>query len=272
VPHVQVSDGCRLYFEIDGEGPSLVLVPGLGGSATFWDSLRSSLRKSYRLLLVDHRGAGRSERPEQQYTIEGLAADVLAVMDHVGIWRTHVVGHSTGGVIAQVMALDEPSRVAGLVLSGTWERPDYRFRTLFQSRLEVLLSAGPSAYQNLTHILGFTPAWMNAHASELSAKTDAAASSLAPLAVTAARIEMLLSFDRLAELHRISSPTLVIGAGDDVMIPFVHSQRLAAAIPGADLVQLEGGHFFPTVMPDRFLGELIEFLKKHDSDCDDWRQ
>ncbi|MYZ47578.1 alpha/beta fold hydrolase [Propylenella binzhouense] len=261
MPFVRTPDGCRIHAETEGEGHPLLLIPGLGGSAAFWNPHRSLLRDGHRLILFDHRGAGRSDRPEQRYTIEALAEDVVSVLDHFGVERAHVVGHSTGGAIGQVLALDAADRVAGLVLSGTWDRADYRFRTLFAFRAAVLERMGPAAYQDLTNILGYAPDWVNAHAPDLERATKAAAADLEPIAVTAARIRMLLDFDRSAELHRIAAPTLVVSAEDDAMVPAYHAERLAAAIPGARSVRFAGGHFYPRVRPQAFADAVLNFLR-----------
>lgn len=257
----QTPDGCRLYVEMEGEGHPLVLVAGLGGSATFWNAHRPLLRDHHRLILFDHRGAGRSARPEQAYSVEGMAKDVIAVLDHFGIERAHIVGHSTGGAIGQVLALDAAERVSKLVLSGTWDKADYRFRTLFDVRVKVLEQMGASAYQDLTNVLGFAAEWMNEHEKELDEATSAAVNNLEPISVTAARIRMLLDFDRAKELHRILAQTLVIGADDDAMVPAYYAERLSAAIPGAALCRFNGGHFFPRVHAQAFCAEILAFLR-----------
>ncbi len=261
MPFFQTPDGCRLFVEMEGEGPPLVLIAGLGGSATFWNAHRPFLRDHYRLILFDHRGAGRSDRPEQAYSVEGMAKDVIAVLDHFEVERAHIVGHSTGGAISQVLALDAAERLGKLVLSGTWDKADYRFKILFDVRVQVLERMGASAYQDLTNVLGFAAEWMNEHEKELDEATSAAMNNLDPISVTAARIRMLLDFDRANELHRILAPTLVIGADDDAMVPAYYAERLSAAIPGATLRRFNGGHFFPRVHAQAFCAEILEFLR-----------
>ena len=107
-----------------GEGEALFLIPGLGGSAAFWDEIAPALAQRFKVIVMDHRGAGRSERPEQSYSVELLARDAVDVLDHFQIARAHIVGHSTGGAIAQVLAIDYPDRVNRIVLSGSWAKPD----------------------------------------------------------------------------------------------------------------------------------------------------
>ena len=183
------------------------------------------------------------------------------MLDAERVEAAHLVGHSTGGAIVQSLALDAPSRVRRLVISGSWDRPDARFRALFEARA-ALLDAGLTApYQMLTHVFGHDPAWMEAHATELSRAVAVAGATLAPLSVTAARVRMLLDFDRSAELARLRHETLVIGATGDVLIPLYHAERLASAISGAGLVRLEGAHFHPSTDPIPFAETVATFLQ-----------
>jgi aminoacrylate hydrolase len=253
------ADGCRLFYEVTGRGPPLVLVPGFGGVATFFDGLRSRL-SGFTLVLLDHRGAGRSDRPEGEYSIAGLADDLAVVLDAAGIESADLLGHSTGGTILQEFALARPKRVKRLVLSGTWARPDTRFRLLFETRLAVLAKMGPAVFQDLTHLFCFPPAWVEAHAAELAAASSSAAARMTPLSVVASRLRMILAFDRSADLARIAAPTLVIGAGDDALVPFGMQRALAAAIEGAELAEMTGGHFFPLVDPAGFAERVLGFL------------
>ncbi len=257
----RAKDGCMLHFNTQGRGPAVLLIPGLGGSSAFWTATRGYLANRFCTISMDHRGAGLSDRPEGVYQIQQIADDALAVLDALGEGAVTVVGHSTGGAVAQCVTLDAPGRVSRLVLSGTWERPDARFRLMFETRLRVLNEAGPACYQELTHALCFPARWIADHRADLAAAVGSSAAALFPLSVAAARIRMLLTIDRAAELGRIAVPTLVVGAPDDALIPFYHSERLASAIPGAKLASLAGGHFFPRVEPKAYAQLLTEFLE-----------
>lgn len=257
-----VSDGCRVSYDIVGTGEPLLLIAGLGGSSAFWSGIVPLLQGRFRVITFDHRGTGRSERPGGRYSIDRIALDAAEILDAEGCDSTNVIGHSTGGMIAQYLALDRPDAVRRLVFSGSWDRPDARFRLMFETRLAVLLAAGPEVYQNLTHSLGYPAAYLEAHAAELAVAVENAGRVLAPLSVAKARLEMLLTDDRSTELGAIGAPTLIIGATDDALIPFYHSQRLADAIPGAQLAILDGAHFFPKVHPGPFAAIVREFLEQ----------
>ncbi len=260
MPKAKARDGITLHYDRRGAGPPVVLIPGLGGDGRFWNGVADQLEQRFDLIIVDHRGAGRSDRPAGHYSIQGIAEDVLAIMDHAGVAAAHLVGHSTGGTIVQTLALDAPERARTLVISASWERPDARFRALFQARLALIEAGLAGPYQMLSHVLGYDARWCDAYERELAAAIASAPQTLAPLDVTAARIRMLFAFDRSAELGAISHPTLVIGATDDAMIPFHHAERLARLIPGARLLAVAGGHFYPRTAPVPFAEAVSSFI------------
>ena len=256
-----VRDGCRLEVETTGAGPALVLIPGLGGSAIFWSAMLPALAADRLVVTFDHRGAGRSERPEGTYSIEGLADDLVDILDALGLAHADLLGHSTGGAIAQLVAAKAPERVRSLILSATWHRPDLHFRTLFEARLAVLEILGPEAYARLTQVIGYLPDWLVAHPELVEHAVARASADLKPLSVAAARIRMLLAFAGLDDLSRIRQPTLVVGAKDDMIVAFGQSVALADGISGAHLLAREGGHFFPRIQPDRFVADVLDFLR-----------
>ena len=254
------ADGARIHYETTGEaGPLLALVPGLGGDGRWWSGVVADLAVDHRLVVIDHRGAGRSDRPRQTYSIAGIAADVAEILATLPE-PAHVVGHSTGGAVAQHIGLDHPHLARSLVLSSTWARGDARFRALFRARAAMLRAGQVAAYQRLTNVLAHTADYLAAHEDELEAGVAGVAEKLAPLEVTAARIEMLLDHDLLDDLPRIALPTLVIGAEADEITPFPMSETLATAIPGARLVRVAGAHFHPLADPVGFAGLLRGFL------------
>ena len=264
MPSLRARDGCELFASMAGDGEPLFLIPGLNGSAAFWDPLVPLLAPRFTIILMDHRGTGRSARPEQTYSVELLARDAIDVLDHFGIPSTHIIGHSTGGAIAQVMAIEQANRVGYMVLSGSWGSPDPQFRLLFEARLAILNAAGPQAHAAMGYYLACPPAWIRDHFADVEAAIARANDDVAPLAVAAERFRMILRFDRSADLHRIAAPTLVVAAADDAIIPFHMSERLLRAIPGAQLTVLQGGHFFPRVDPQAFADAVAAFIETGD--------
>jgi len=260
MPFFTASDGCRIHYEVFGDSePQIMLIPGLGGDGRFWSGVVAELRHDFRLIVVDHRGAGRSDRPHGPYSIGQIARDVAGIARAEG-GNFHIVGHSTGGAIAQTLALDHPDIARSYTISSSWARADERFRDLFLARAELLDSGLAQAYQRLTHVFGHEASYLETHAERLAAAVAAAAQTLAPLSVTARRVRMLLDHDRLQDLPRIAAPVQVIAADSDILTPPELSHAIAAAIPAAVLTTLAGAHFHPQARPQQFAAAVRRYL------------
>src|SRR6516225_11829857 len=99
--------------------PWLVLVQGLGLDRFGWEPVLRKLQRHFRLVLVDNRGSGLSERLPGSFAVADMAGDIVAVLDAAGVRSAHVLGASLGGMVAQELAIDHPERVDGLVLACT---------------------------------------------------------------------------------------------------------------------------------------------------------
>jgi aminoacrylate hydrolase len=267
MPKLHLADGGFLDYRVDGKGPPLVLVTGLNGLAAFWDPHVEALGEHFTLVRHDHRGAGASSLDPIAFSVEQMAADVVALMDHLGLARAHLLGHSTGGAIGQVVAIDHPLRLDRLVLSATWPGRDPYFDLLFHARARVLEELGPEEYVRETVLIGRPPQWLRDHPEDtLPPAPEAVARLVASIDCTLARIAAIRAFDRRADLHRIRAPTLVAGAADDMVTPVHLSYELATLIPGArrDIADW-GGHFYPVIRPDVFRHQVLGFLLQRDT-------
>jgi aminoacrylate hydrolase len=246
-----------------------MLVAGLGGAGAFWDGggfAQRCLEAGLQVILHDHRGTGASSRCDRPYSIASMASDVLALMDHLGIERAALAGHSTGGAIGQVLALETPDRISRLVLSATWARSCAYFRRLFEARLEILERLGFGAYRRHAALVLNPPYWIAAHDSELAAELQAGPGH--PMQehpmdgeITRRRIRAILAHDVLDRLPAVTCPTHVVVAADDAVTPAYHSQALVQAIQGASLQVLpRGGHFLNRAEPEAYAGAVIPFL------------
>jgi aminoacrylate hydrolase len=252
MPRVEVAGG-SLAYEVAGDGEVVLFIAGLAGIGSFWRAQIEAFAPHFKTVAFDHRGVGGSTGAPP-YSIEQWSQDVGALLDHLGVEAAHLVGHSTGGAIAQVVASDHPHRVASVVLSGTWAEPDDRFRRVFELRRDVLNALGIEAYTHLSSIMialpdqPLTPASLE--------KTD-------PRVITA-RLAALLSYRGMERLRRIRCPALVLAAADDILIPPHMSRPLAEQIAGAELKMLpNGGHGFPRSRAADYNRTVLEFLLRH---------
>lgn len=252
--------GSALHHWVRGSSQqAIVMISGLGGLADFWLPVADALQSSYTVVSFDHPGVGKS-KSTHAHSISGIADGVCGLLDDLDIDKAHIVGHSTGTLIAQALALDNPSRVDHIVMSGGWARSDRRMRDLFAVRRSVLETMGLSSYKALSALLAYPPDWYEQHIAQH--QEPALHPDASDTASISARIQMLLSFDRMDELHHIQSPVLVVGATDDQVIPLYLAQELASAIPRAQLLQLSGGHFFPLVRTQDYVAAIRNHLEE----------
>ena len=118
MPTAKIGD-IQIYYEDYGQGPPLIMILGLGQDIATWNFQISELSKHLRLIVFDNRDSGKSSRSSQNYITQIMAQDILGLMDHLGIDRTHLLGTSLGGMIAQQVALMAPERVNSLILAST---------------------------------------------------------------------------------------------------------------------------------------------------------
>ncbi|MFB0506490.1 MAG: pyrimidine utilization protein D [Thermodesulfobacteriota bacterium] len=263
MPKIKVGDS-NLSYESHGQGDPLLLVAGLSGLGSYWYPQLRPFSERYRVILHDHRGTGQSDRPIMEYSVDQMAADVLGLMDALGIERAHLVGHSTGGAIGQIIAIDHPERLRALVIANSWNKADAFFIRCFDVRKELLVKGGVASYQHASPLFLYPSWWIKENAERISEEEKAIISGYPLVEIVLSRIEAILAFDRTEKLHTIRTPTLVIGSRDDIVTPPYYSEELASAIPGAKLAMLErGGHVCSQIVPEEFNEYVLSFIADH---------
>ena len=263
MPEISIGDA-ELYYESHGGGPPLILVSGLGGTASFWAPHVSELAGGFRVVTFDHRGVGGSTKSRIRYSVEQMADDVVKLMDALGIERAALIGHSTGGCVGAVMAIEHPGRLSSVVMSSSWTKADAYFTRLFEARKSVLEAQGPEAYVRHGSLSRYPPSWIAAHMDELEQVEQRAVDNFPPAEIVLNRIEAILAYDRVADLGSIEAPVLVHVAKDDIITPPYLSEDLHARIPNSALRVVEkGGHFCPHTMAGEFRETVLSFLREN---------
>lgn len=279
-----VSGDIELCYQTFGSPTDepLLLVMGLGGPMTWWDDDLCTLLASRGFYVVrfDNRDAGRSSRGQGRvsrsmlvraftgvpgvrapYTLDDMASDALGLLDHLGIESTHVVGVSMGGMIAQCMALLQPARVRSLTsLSSTtgrrsvgWQHPSL-FRNLLSS------ARGRDGYirssQSTWRIIGSPgyPSDPERNAVRAGETYDRGVSLSGLMRQMAA---IVTTPDRTPRLRSLKVPTLVIHGLVDKMVHVSGGRATASAVPGADLLLVDGmGHDLPPALFETFTNAI----------------
>jgi 2-succinyl-6-hydroxy-2,4-cyclohexadiene-1-carboxylate synthase len=266
MPHINVN-GIDLYYELEGdEGEPLVLMHGYTGDITDWRHQLPEFSTTHRVLMIEHRGHGRSYAPKDRstYTIEQMSLDAENLIGQVGFERYHLVGHSMGGAIAQEMALRSPTKLLSLTLHDTAHFFDLSgsneiIRKWMETRNKVAEEQGMEALSALK--LPFPrPPFMPAEREDETRERLAAMSVDAFLGAGSGLRSWPGSADRLAT---ISVSTMVI-YGDLDSPPLIESARhMAATIPGATLeVVPQAAHSPQYERPDLFNAALQKHLTR----------
>jgi aminoacrylate hydrolase len=251
----------EINYEVKGEGEPVFLVSGLGGVIQWWNPQIEAFAAKYKLVLHDHRGTGRSSKNRMTYTVPLLAEDLVALMDHLKIDKAHIVGHSTGAAMAQAVALNHPTRVASVVLSGGWPVADQFFQRSFETRRALLLNCGVETYVKSGATGMFPPWWLERNWPAILANEPAAIAAFPPPEVMLARMDAICSWSPGERLAAINCPTLVTCARDDMVTPLYYSEAMARIIPGARSHYFQlGGHGMTVTMADDFNRVIPSFI------------
>lgn len=263
MPRTMIGD-CHLYFERHGAGFPVLFISGLGGFGNYWRDQISAFGKSFEAIVYDHRGVGQSDGAHLSITIEKLASDVIGLMDSLGVERAHIVGHSAGGAVAQVLAIDHPERCAAIVIAASWAKADAYFRRQYALRKEILSRLGPASYIQANTLFLYPAQYIARNHENLRQIEAQLLATFAGAEVVAARIDACLAFDRSGDLASIRTPTLVAVAQDDIVTPAYFSEELVRRIPGAEAKFFaQGGHYLTRTVAREFNHAVLPFLAAH---------
>jgi 3-oxoadipate enol-lactonase len=227
------ANGIDIRYEIAGSGPVVTLSHSLASDLSMWDGLAAALADRHTVLRYDTRGHGATDAPDGAYSFDQLVADAVGLLDALRIERTHFVGLSMGGMVAQYLALAHPERLDRLVIASSSARTPPEARALWADRIAVARKQGMKAHVEPTLGRWFTAPWRAAHP-EVMARIGALIEAT-PVAGYAGCGAAICELDTVARLAAVRAPTLVLVGADDPGTPPAVSEVIAGAIPGARL-------------------------------------
>ena len=254
------TENTSIDFDVHGEGPPLILVGGLGFGRWGWFKQVPAFSRHFQTITFDARGERGLENG-----VADLAADVVALLDHLGVGKAHVLGTSLGGFVAQELALVRPDLVDRLILVCT----SYGGRgpeSMSPRALADMMGWGSFSAEDAVR-RGLQTATSDAYRTEHPEEFEQIVRwRLADSSSTAVHSEQARAgarFDLSQDVGHITSPTLVIHGAEDRYVPAANAAALAESIPGARLRVLDrAGHL---VFIERFAEvsrEVVSFLKK----------
>ena len=265
----------ELFTNRIGSGSAAVLIPGLGYASWFWEAQRP-LAERYSLIEVDPRGAGRSPKPPGPYTIAEMAGDVAKVLAGSGE-PAHVVGHSMGGYIAQMLALEHPGVVQSLTLVSTTCGGPSHEPVPTETLTEWLAAAHlpPAEYARSTMHLSLRPGWVDDHPDEYDALLRKRLAHPTPTESWHHQFAACTEFlETGLDIGSTEVPVLIVHGDQDQVVPVANAHLLASQLPSAELrVFADAGHLVSLESAGEFNRSVSDFWEAvpdtHGKDFDD---
>ncbi len=259
---VMLTHDTSIDYDVHGDGPFLLLINGLGFGRWAWFKQVPTLSRHFRTITFDIRG-----EHSLSHGVADLCAEVVALLDHLGVEKTHVLGTSLGGFVAQKLALERPDLVDRLVLVCTSYGAREPQPMSFQARGKMLgggsLNPESAARQGLEGAT--SDSYRAEHPEEFDLILHWRLADSSSLSDYYQQMMAGTTFDAAFAVRNITSPTLVIHGDQDLYIPVANAAALAEAIPDARLRVLDGaGHLVFIEQAEEVNEEIISFLEPHE--------
>jgi pimeloyl-ACP methyl ester carboxylesterase len=270
MPQVK-ANGIEIEYETFGDAGAqpLLLIMGLGAQMLSWDEefCTRLAARGFHVIRYDNRDCGLSTKlesaglpdvmaalsgdPQPAYTLDDLADDAVGLLDALGIDKAHIVGASMGGFIAQLVAINHPDRVLSLtsIMSGPGGTDTVPPQP--EGAAVLMTVPPPTREEQIAHGLWIRrvlhgPGDPFDETAETARVERAYDRSYYPAGTGRQLVAILAAHSRTEKLRQVKRPTLVVHGLDDVLVPVENGRRVAAAVPGARLIEFEGmGHNLP---------------------------
>ena len=243
MPYLNLKD-VQLYYEVYGEGPPFLFLSETACDGAVWKIYQvPEFSRDHRVLIFDYRGTGLSGKPAMKYTTQMFAADAAAIMDHLGMEQAIVCGHSMGGRVAQLLALDYPRKVKNLILASSGAaHPGHQGIPL--RICKEMVERGYERYvREHTIEVGWTEQYAATHRDLIDKYLEVRMANLCPVECYLRHVIARQEHDTSKRLKNIKVPTLILVGEDDHAVVSDMSHRagadiLARGIPNSKLVVL----------------------------------
>ncbi|WP_067823084.1 alpha/beta fold hydrolase [Nocardia inohanensis] len=245
-----------LSTTVTGSGPAIVLAHGAGGGiAANFGGLIPLLAAAHTVIGPDY------PADDTPLDLDELADALVAAAVAAGAEEFTIVGYSLGTAVAVRAAVRHPERVRGLVLTAGFARADNRTGLTAELWQRLLAAGDREGFARLVLLSGFDRDFVNSIPPEQLSAAIAMTAANIP-GGTAAQAALVLAADVTADLARITVPTLVIGLTGDLLVDPANARAQAAGIPGAEYLELPGGHVIMLEQPAPWHAAILEFLSR----------
>ncbi len=257
-----ILDDATIYYETYGEGSPLLLIAGLASDSQSWMSIVKPLAENHRVIVYDNRTTGRTTTTEDKLTLEMMVNDAVNLLDHLGIEKADVVGHSMGGSIALMLASSHPERVSRLIIAASPLKISERNRLMMNDFVTMPNYGSAEWFRKLFYWL-LTPEFFdNPYVVASALETASGYRYLQSLEGFRKQVQSMDYFDATELCTHIKAPTLVIAGEKDIIFTIDECRRLSKAIEGAKLEIIQGAaHSIHSEKPLEFIQSIESFLR-----------
>jgi len=263
----------EIYYEIQGEGQPILLIPGLGLDNTYYRLGEPLIRENFQTILVDPRGIGKSQKDDVEYTADLWADDYAALLDAINIKKAHILGSSLGGTVALAMGVRHPNKVASLIIAGGFSELTRSVEMNYALRKKMIPKLGMG--EEMAEFMGLWIMTREFIDSEDGQKVLEASKKNVQQNSPDLYIRFLDSILRLGrripggevpkltkQLNTIKCPTLVLCADNDHFIPSSLSHVIADNIAGSIYEEIKNGGHIPFIeKPRESVQCVLKFLQ-----------
>lgn len=256
------ANGINISYRFDGlaDGPTVTLSNSLASNLSMWEPQMPALTRRFRVLRYDQRGHGASDVPNGPYTFEALADDVRGLWRALGVTRSHFVGLSLGGMVAQALAVAGEPVLDRIVIADSMSEVTQAYRAVCDERIRLARTQGMEAHVAPTIARWFTAPFVARNPAVLDRVRDMIRTT--PVEGFALCCELLKRLDYTAELARIDRPSLIIVGEHDPTTTVAASRLMYENIRGSKLVILpSASHISNIEQPEPFNRAMMAFLE-----------
>ncbi len=255
-------NGAELFFKVEGSGPPLLLIGPLGSNSSFWLRQAPDLVRQFQVVTFGSRGAAESSPAAADCTTDLLAADTIALLDHLKIANTHIVGLALGSLIAQRVAQMRPDLVNRLVLASSYITADRMIADTTAAWRTLAVERGMNHLFDVCLEWLFSPEYRNENADEIGKLKAIYRLTQQDTASFCGQSLAGVRHDSSGWISQIRCPTLVIHGSEDRLVTPRHGEAVAQSLPDARLVVVDGApHFMTWESAGQFNEEVVNFLR-----------
>lgn len=257
-----ISNGIKIHYEEHGSGDPLILIMGLGAPGSSWEDHVACYEKYFRCIIIDNRGAGLTDIPEDPYTTRMMADDTAGLMHELGIENAKVAGISMGSAIAQELVLKYPRKVNKLVLISSWSRCNKYTQNVFEQFKKMRLLTTPADFTQLLQLWITSASYYEEHFGELVHARNIAHENYMPLEAFQAQCDACISHNAYDRIERITVPTLFTVGDADIFTPLQLTAEMHERLRHSEMLVFPGkGHIHHWEDLDRFNEATSRFLR-----------